>query len=318
MPASCLATDPRTGYPAATAVSVHTPDPSGSRSTAPGAHGCPAVRVGDNVWAVMVLSICSLKGGVGKTSVVLGLASAALSREIPTLVIDLDPQADATVGLNVIDEQPTSVVDLLRHPRRRPISQLAVASGWTGSTTGRLDVVPGSEAGAALDGPPDGERGLGRVRRALEKADDYRLVLLDCPPSFGTLTRNALVASRRALVVSEPGLFSVTAADRALRAIDSLRRSSAPQLQPLGVLVNRFRDRSPEHRFRVGELTDMFGPLVLTPALPERSALQQAQGASQPIHEWPGPAARELADAFDHHLARVLRVGSRQPKRRTA
>jgi cellulose biosynthesis protein BcsQ len=126
------------------------------------------------------------------------------------------------------------------------------------------------------------------------------------------------VASQRAVVVTEPALFSVTAADRALRAIDALRRAMAPGLQPLGVLVNRFRDRSPEHRYRVVELSEMFGPLVLGPAIPERSALQQAQGASQPIHRWPGPAAKELSDAFDHQLARVLRVSTRTPRRALA
>jgi cellulose biosynthesis protein BcsQ len=262
----------------------------------------------------MVLSVCSLKGGVGKTSVVLGLASAALARGVPTLVIDLDPQSDATIGLNVFEDEAVGVFGMLRNPRRRPVAELAVASGWTDGTPGQLDVIPGSVEGATLDGPSSTERGLTRVRRALEGLDGYRLVLIDCPPSFGALTRNGLVASQRALVVSEPALFSVTAADRALRAIDELRRSHAPSLQPLGVLVNRFRDRSPEHRYRVGELSEMFGPLVLAPALPERSALQQAQGASQPIHRWPGPAAHELADALDHHLARVLRVGARLPR----
>jgi cellulose biosynthesis protein BcsQ len=175
-----------------------------------------------------------------------------------------------------------------------------------------VDVVPGSDRGTELDGPGDGE--LTRVRRALEGLTDYQLVLLDCPPSFGALTRNGLAASQRALVVSEPALFSVTAADRALRAIDALRRGVAPSLQPLGVLVNRYRDRSPEHRYRVGELAEMFGPLVLSPSIPERSALQQAQGASQPVHRWPGPAARELSAAFDHHLARVLRADLRIPR----
>ena len=74
--------------------------------------------------------------------------------------------------------------------------------------------------------------------------------------------------------------------------------------------------RSPEHRYRVHELADMFGPLVLSPQIPERSALQQAQGASLPIHRWPGPAASELGSAFDAHLARVLRAESRPPRRR--
>ena len=263
----------------------------------------------------MVLSVCSLKGGVGKTSVVLGLASAALARGVPTLVIDLDPQCDATVGLDVMDDVPHGAVDLLRRPRRQPVTDLAVPSGWSGGQRGVLDVVAGSTDGATLDGPGGSLRSLTRVQAGLQDVKDYRLVLIDCPPSFGALTRNGLIASRRAVVVTEPALFSVTAADRALRAIDSLRRGSAPDLQPLGVLINRYRDRSPEHQFRVTELTDMFGPLVLTPTIPERSALQQAQGASQPVHRWPGPAAKELAECFDKHLSRVLRARARAPRR---
>lgn len=266
----------------------------------------------------MVLSVCSLKGGVGKTSVVLGLASAALSRGVATLVVDLDPQSDATVGLDVLDDGGLNVLDVLRHPRKYPITEVAVPSGWTGDVPGRLDVVAGSMDSAVLDGPRGTQRSLGRVQSALRDVSDYRLVLIDCPPSFGALTRNGLMASHRAAVVTEPALFSVSAADRALRAIDGMRRTTAPGLQPLGVVVNRFRDRSPEHRYRVGELSDMFGPLVLGPSIPERSALQQAQGASQPIHRWPGPAAKELSDAFDQHLARLLRVRDRSARRAMA
>lgn len=267
----------------------------------------------DSVPAVIVLSVCSLKGGVGKTSVVLGLASAAMNRGVQTLVVDLDPQADATMGLDAAPDGEQSVADVLGSGRRQPLS--IVPSGWTADAPGLLDVVPGSAASAAHDGPRAGERALNRLAQGLAKVDGYRLVLIDCPPSFGALTRNGLVASHRAMVVTEPALFSVTAADRALRAIDELRRTSAPELQPLGVVVNRYRDRSPEHRYRVTELNDMFGPLVLSPSVPERSALQQAQGASQPIHHWPGSAAKELAEAFDAQLSRVLRVGNRAPRR---
>jgi cellulose biosynthesis protein BcsQ len=266
---------------------------------------------------VIVVSVCSLKGGVGKTSVVLGLASAALSKGVPTLVLDLDPQADATMALNVDDPDANVVADVLANPRRKTIMNAITPSGWTDGVRGQLDVVQGSGASAAHDAPRPTERALARLGQALERAEGYQLVLIDCPPSFGTLTRSGLVASQRAIVVTEPALFSVTAADRALRAIDELRRSGAPALQPLGVVVNRYRDRSPEHRYRVTELGDMFGPLVLSPAIPERSALQQAQGASMPVHRWPGPAGEELAEAFDAHLARVLRAGTR-PGRRTA
>jgi len=266
---------------------------------------------------VIVVSVCSLKGGVGKTSVVLGLASAAVARGVPTLVVDLDPQSDATTALDVPMSTQYSITDVMTTTRRKIIDAVATPSGWAEGQPGLLDVIPGSADSATLDGPRPTERALHRLADALPRLLGYELVLIDCPPSFGGLTRSGLVASSRALVVTEPALFSVAAADRALRAIHELRQTTAPELQPLGVLVNRYRDRSPEHRYRVAELTTMFGPLVLSPTIPERSALQQAQGASQPIHTWPGQAAEDLSSIFEAHLARILRAGARQGKRKS-
>ena len=266
---------------------------------------------------MIVVSVCSLKGGVGKTSVVLGLASAALARGVPTLVVDLDPQADATLSLDVTDDLTSDVATVLGASRRNMVKTTLVPSGWA-PDGGALDVLPGSHKIAALDRPSGGERTLARLATAIGSLEDYRLVLIDCPPSLGTITRSGLGASHRAIVVTEPALFSVTAADRALHAIDDVRRSSAPSLQPLGVLVNRYRERSPEHRYRLTELGDMFGPLVLGPTIRERSALQQAQGASQPIHRWPGAPAQELAEAFDAHLSRILRANQRGSRARAA
>lgn len=256
---------------------------------------------------MIVVSVCSLKGGVGKTSVVLGLASAALNKGVPTLIVDIDPQADATLGLDVQEAVTADVSHVLSAPRRHTVDASVVRSGWAGEEGGVLDVLPGSPDVAALDRPGGSERTQARLQQAVNGAQDYQLVIIDCPPSLGTLTRSGLAASTRAIVVTEPALFSVTAADRALHAVDEVRRTSAPSLQPLGVLVNRYRERSPEHRYRLEELAGMFGPLVLNPAVRERSALQQAQGASQPIHRWPGQPAAELAEAFDAHLNRVLR-----------
>src|SRR3954471_23543226 len=267
-----------------------------------------------SVRAVIVVSVCSLKGGVGKTSITLGLASSALAKGVPTLVVDLDPQADATLALDVAGDAEVDVATLLGNPRRKTFDAAVTPSGWAGEGGG-LDVIPGSAESAAYDGRRSTERALSRLGQALRTSDDYRLVIIDCPPSFGGLTRSGLVASNRAMVVTEPALFSVTAADRALRAIDDLRRAIAPELQPLGVVVNRYRDRSPEHRYRVTELADMFGPLVLTPTIPERSALQQAQGASMPIHRSPGPPANDVGGAFDAHLAGLLRADTRPPRR---
>jgi cellulose biosynthesis protein BcsQ len=266
---------------------------------------------------VIVVSVCSLKGGVGKTSVVLGLASAALNKGVSTLVVDVDPQADATLGLDVRDEVSADVSHVLSAPRRHTVDASVVASGWA-ADGGTLDVLPGSADVAALDRPGGSERTQARLQQAIGGSTEYQLVIIDCPPSLGTLTRSGLAASSRAIIVTEPALFSVTAADRALHAVDEVRRESAPTLQPLGVLVNRYRERSPEHRYRLQELGTMFGPLVLNPPVRERSALQQAQGASQPIHRWPGQPAAELAEAFDTHLNRLLRSDQRGSRRRSA
>lgn len=77
--------------------------------------------------------------------------------------------------------------------------------------------------------------------------------------------------------------------------------------------MNRARVQSLEHQFRIKELRDMFGPLVLSPQLPERTSLQQAQGAAKPLHVWPGESAQEMAKNFDQLLERIMRTGKIGP-----
>ena len=80
----------------------------------------------------------------------------------------------------------------------------------------------------------------------------------------------------------------------------------SPRLRPLGVVVNRVRPQSIEHQYRIDELKQMFGPLVMEPELPERVALQQAQGAASPLHVWPGESAEEMALNFNMILERIF------------
>jgi chromosome partitioning protein len=267
--------------------------------------------------AVLVVSVLSLKGGVGKTSLVLGLAGAALDRGVPTLVVDLDPQANATMGLDATPAEAT-VADVLDEPRRS-LARALTPSGWlagNGSVElGTLDVLGGDDSTLRHDEPTPTSAGLRKLGTALSRVSEtYDLAVVDCPPSLGRLTRSALVASRRALVVTEPGLFAVHAADRALRAVAEERRLHNSELQPLGVAVNRYRERSAEHRFRLDELRDLFGPLVLTPPVPERSVIQQAQGVARPVQLWHNPAGREVSQAFDRYLSRLLRTAKRRTR----
>jgi len=254
---------------------------------------------------VLVLGVCSLKGGVGKTSVTLGLASSALAHGIRTLVVDLDPQGDCTMALGVPQSGIPDVAGVLADPSPETVRGTVVASGWAPDG---LDVLPGSARSAVHDGPDDGSQELDRLSYALSWLSGYELVLVDCPPSLGGLTRAGLRACDRAAVVTEPGLFSVMAVGRALRTIDDLRRGPAPSLQPLGIVVNRVQARSTEQGYRLEELRTLYGPLVLTPSIPERAALQQAQGAAQPVHTWPSRASAGLSAVFDALLERALRA----------
>jgi cellulose biosynthesis protein BcsQ len=108
------------------------------------------------------------------------------------------------------------------------------------------------------------------------------------------------------LIVAEPSIFSVLAADRAIRAIAEISKQTAGRLQTLGVLVNRYIPASKEHQFRYAELEQLFGPKLLSIAIEEHSAVQQAQGAARPIHSWPGEIASKIAKNFEEVLEKVF------------
>jgi len=255
---------------------------------------------------VHVLSISSLKGGVGKTTVTLGLASAAFSLGLRTLVVDLDPQSDVSTGLDVSPTDSTlNIADILENPKN--VREAILPSGWNKHHDGAIDLLLGSPSAINFDGPHPTMREIWKLEEALATVEgDYDLVLIDSSPSLNALTRIAWAASDRIVIVTEPGLFAVAAADRALRAIEEIRTGISPRLEPLGIVINRIKPQSMEHQFRIRELREMFGELILDPQLPERTSLQQAQGAAKPLHMWPGDSVQEMAAYFDEILAQVL------------
>jgi chromosome partitioning protein len=270
------------------------------------------------VFHVQVVSISSLKGGVGKTSVTTGLASAALAAGIPTLVVDLDPHADASTALGVRPDGQLDIGRMLKAPRRARLADNVVPSGWVGRTGSNrsspagpadsvLDVAVGSAYTGIYDRPDLGRRDLRRLSTVLAGASRYDLVLIDCPPSLNGLTRMAWSASDKVTLVAEPGLFSVAGTERTMRALQLFRREFAPNLSPAGIVANRVRSGSDEHTFRLAEMKSMFGGLLLAPHIPEQANWQQIQGAAHSIHSWPGDSAKNAAALFDALLANVLK-----------
>ena len=267
---------------------------------------------------MQVVSISSLKGGVGKTSVTLGLASAALAAGIPTLVVDLDPHADATTGLGVRPSRQTDIGRLLKNVRRADLGANVISSGWVataasngGHNVGRkvLDVAVGSAYTGIYDRPDLSRRDLRRLATVLSRVEGYSLVLIDCPPSLNGLTRMAWSASTHVLLVAEPSLFSVAGTERTMRALDLFRDEFAPDLTTAGVVANRVRTGSNEHAYRLAEMKTMFADLLLSPTISEQANWQQIQGAVHPIHHWPGESARQAAGLFDELLKNLTETG---------
>ena len=253
------------------------------------------------VWCAVI----ALKGGVGKSTTVLGLAGAAWEAGLRTLVVDLDPQANTSAALDVGTPRYTSN-DVLADARPGVAADAIVASGWGPG----LDVLA-SERALEHRAVPDGRNSTQRLRVALTGvAETYDVVLVDCPPSLGELTRNALAAVRLALIVTEPSFFALPGAAQAIDAVEVVRSSTNLSLSTAGILVNRARPGTSEHAFRLAELKDAYGDLVLPSVIPERTALQQAQGACVPIQAWRSPGAREVAEAYEDVLEVLQRCAA--------
>lgn len=255
--------------------------------------------------AVRVVSVLSLKGGVGKTTVTLGLAGAAAARGLRTLLIDLDPQANATVVLDPPTVEFTTN-DVLADGRAGVLAQAITHSNWGEN----VDLVA-SERSLEHRAVPEGEGAL-RLRVTMQGIQGYDLVLLDTPPALGELTRNALAASDLALVVTEPSLFALQGASQAVEAVEVMRAYNL-RLRLAGIVVNRVRPVSAEHRYRLAELALAYGDTLLQPALPDRSVVQQAAGACTPVQEWRTQAGRDVARIFDGYLERVLQAPGDTP-----
>lgn len=269
---------------------------------------------------MQIVSVSSLKGGVGKSSVTLGLASAAMDDGRRTLVVDLDPHADATTGLGTAARGSADVGSVLNGQVARSAARSAVVpSAWiereraverdAGAEAGpsRLDVLPGSATSSRLDRSTFCGKDLDRLSRALEGMEaDYDLVLADCPPNLNALTRLAWAASHKVLTVAEPSLFSVAGAQRTMTAIGQFETSSKRAVPSASVVVNRIDDEDPEHQHRVREMQELFGSLLVEQVIPDRAVWHRAQGAAWPIHRWPGAQAADIAGRFTSILRGLL------------
>jgi chromosome partitioning protein len=193
------------------------------------------------------IAVLSQKGGTGKTTAVRTLTDALRRSGVRTLAVDLDPQGNLSDYFDLpTDVQPT-IADVLSG-RSRAAEAI------------HFDIIPANlslaEAELMLGGKMGREMTL---KRALAKLpEEYEIVLIDCPPSLGLLTVNALVAADRALITAEAQYFALQGVEQAMEVVELARDSLNPELSLLGVLLNLADMRTVHSREALASLKERF------------------------------------------------------------
>ena len=226
-----------------------------------------------------ILAITNQKGGVGKTTTAINVAAALAANDLRVLVIDSDPQGNATTGLGAEKdpERPTLYQVLLGSAE---VPDAVVHTGFEG-----LDLVPGDKnlVGANLE-LVDTPRREFRLREKISASRSlYDFILIDCPPALDLLTLNALIAADSVLVPIQCEFFALEGISELMDTIERIRNSFEHPLEIEGILLTMYDDRTNLTRQVANDLRDFFRDQVFQTVIPRSIRLAEAPSHGQTI-----------------------------------
>jgi chromosome partitioning protein len=214
------------------------------------------------------IAVLSQKGGTGKTTAVRTLTDALRRSGVNTLAVDMDPQGNLSDYFDLPPEVEPTIADVLSGRAR------AVDAVHEGIVPANLSL---AETELSLGGKIGRELTLRRAMTDLD--DDYDVILIDCPPSLGLLTINALVAADRALISAEAQYFALQGVEQAMEVVELARDSLNPDLRLLGVLLNLADMRTVHSREALVSLKERFGDDVFRTVI--RASIAYAESAER-------------------------------------
>jgi chromosome partitioning protein len=260
-----------------------------------------------------VIAIANQKGGVGKTTTAINLAASLAANDIRVLVVDSDPQGNATSGLGIQKEpDKPSLYHLL-------LGDTPPAEAIRHTEMEGLDLIPADKnlVGAALELVDEERREYRLKDRIGPVRDQYQFILIDCPPSLDLLTLNGLLAADAVLVPIQCEFFALEGISELMDTIERIREGFDHPLEIAGILLTMYDDRTTLARQVAADLREFFKDEVFQTIIPRSIRLAEAPSFGKPILTY-DPRSRgaesyiKLAkEILDHEQARQLAQGTR-------